>query len=612
MVQRIPVAVVLVASVLQVGAFGEIINVPGDQPSLQFAVFFAKSGDEVVLAPGEYFEPINFNGKAITVRSTDPLDPAIVEATIINGSALNTVVICNSGEGPDSVLSGLVIKNGLAALLGTNGGGMLNDGSSPTVSHCIFTENHATLFGGGMANVNGSNPTITDCSFIANTTDAGGGGGGMYNNSSSPIVTGCLFSQNIVTNSGGGLYNSSSDPTITSTAFVQNASSNGGGMYNLGSAPLVIDCTFDGNVATGFGDGGGMRNANSDTTVINSTFTANTAGDRAGGMYSTGGALLVTGCLFRDNTAQVWGGAMYNSGSSSTVIDCLFTANGSNGAGGAMMNGGIAEGGVRPVIANCTFMGNTAVGFGGAMVIWFDSETMVTNCTFRDNTAGSSGGGLVAAWHGLPSLRNCTFIGNGAGSEGGAVSLSGDSVVSLQNCSIQGNAAHSEGGAMYVNGAVPTLTNCILWDNSPDEIVEIGESIVTVTYSNVEGGFAGVGNMDTNPMFVNPVGGNLRLSKSSLCIDAGNSGLVPVDLFTDFDGHPRVLCGSVDMGAFEFGIGDYDCNHITDLVDFGWWSSCMTGPVGGPYALGCEAFDFDGDVDVDVFDFGGMQGALED
>ncbi len=85
-----------------------IINVPGDFPTIQASIDAASDGDEVVVAPGEYFENINLLGKPITVRSTDPTIPATILATIINGGLNGSPAVrCNSGKGrtPSSAAS---------------------------------------------------------------------------------------------------------------------------------------------------------------------------------------------------------------------------------------------------------------------------------------------------------------------------------------------------------------------------------------------------------------------------------------------------------------------------------------------------------------------------
>ncbi len=216
--------------------------------SIQDAIDAAVDTDEIVVAPGTYFETINFLGKAITLRSSDG-----PEATIIDALFTASVVTCDSGEGPDSVLQAFTITGGY----NLNGGGMMNDGSSPTVIGCIFFFNVAESLdgrGGGMYNFGGS-PTVIDCTFDENYAFGlnQGSGGGMYNRDNSPTVIGCTFIRNVAPLSLGA----------------------GGGMYNRNSSPIIINCLFDANVGT---QGGGMRNFASSPTIVNCSFIANSSG----------------------------------------------------------------------------------------------------------------------------------------------------------------------------------------------------------------------------------------------------------------------------------------------------------------------------------------------
>jgi len=162
--------------------------------SIQDAIDNAVDTDEIVVAQGEYFENINFNGKAISLRSTDPDDPVVVMATIINGGGVGSVVICDSGEGSDTVLTGFVITGGQAGF----GGGMFIFLSSPTVTNCTFIGNSADNLGGGMYN-SGSSPTVTNTGFCNNTPDAiagdpimdGGGNSLLYCGPPIPIPDTC-------------------------------------------------------------------------------------------------------------------------------------------------------------------------------------------------------------------------------------------------------------------------------------------------------------------------------------------------------------------------------------------------------------------------------------
>ncbi|MCP4249036.1 MAG: hypothetical protein GY778_18485, partial [bacterium] len=124
--------------------------------------------------------------------------------------------------------------------------------------------------------------------------------------------------------------------------------------------------------------------------------------------------------------------------------------------------------------------------------------------------------------------------------------------------------------------------------------------------STVTGSWPGTGNIAGDPLL-----DDLRLQVGSPCIDAGDPADQPAGE-TDLDGHARVLCGRVDMGANEFGIGDFDCDQSVDGSDFSHWGDCMTGPSHGPYDAGCQSFDYEFDGDVDLDDFALFQAAFAD
>lgn len=277
---------------------------------IQDAIVASVNGDEIIVAPGTYNELINFLGKGITLRSSGDR-----EATIIDGAGLNdSVVKCVSGEGSDTVLDGFTITGGTGNLESPRfpnefvGGGMLNVGSSPAITDCVFLSNAAARGGGGMYNEQG-NPTVTRCLFELNNS---GDGGGMMNTSSSPTVTDCVFLSNQA-GAGGGITNfKTSNPTIVSCMFLRNSAilGQGGGIQNATvSNPLIINCLFARNSAT-IG-GGGLANTDSThSTVVNSTFTLNTS-ILGGGVWTRNlGRATLVNCILWANSSQIEGSSV--------------------------------------------------------------------------------------------------------------------------------------------------------------------------------------------------------------------------------------------------------------------------------------------------------------
>jgi PKD repeat protein len=196
-------------------------------------------------------------------------------------------------------------------------------------------------------------------------------------------------------------------------------------------------------------------------------------------------------------------------------------------------------------------------GSGGGICTW-DSAPTIANCTISHNTAIYPGGGISCHGSASATIINCV-ISNNLAWDGGGIYNDGSSPT-ITNCTISNNLAQN-GGGIYNDSSSPTITNCILWGDDADEgqekeIYDDEFSSPTVTYCDIEGGYTGDGNMDSDPLFRDSGNGDFHLHNGSPCIDSGNNE-VPDLPVTDFEGDSRVADGdddgtaTVDMGADE-------------------------------------------------------------
>jgi len=111
--------------------------------TIQKGITVASNGDTVIVAEGKYVENIRFLGKNIIVRSTDPLDPNVVQKTIIDGNQVNSVVTFAGSETEDCVLSGFTIQNGKGQFDGKYGGGVYGAECHATIRNNIIARNRA-------------------------------------------------------------------------------------------------------------------------------------------------------------------------------------------------------------------------------------------------------------------------------------------------------------------------------------------------------------------------------------------------------------------------------------------------------------------------------------
>ena len=289
---------------------------PADFNNIQAAIDDANNSDTVILQPGTYTgtgnRDIDFKGKAITIRSTDPNDPNIVAATVVDCAGSETEPHCgfyfHSCETSDSLVDGLTITGGsgwrkpFGEYWWLFGGAIYCEDSGPTISNCVLTRNKATQ-GAGIFAGPGSSPRILRCTVTENRKIRAGGGGVYFWDASQVIVSRCIISAN----DGRGVY-------CWDTPVAK-----------------IVNCTVSGNQMSGIEIAGSGSFA-----VSNCTISGN-QGSGIAAFVSPAGTLALSNCLVAGNKSVVGGGGMrifaYKD-SRVTVANCTVTENQAPTGGG--------------------------------------------------------------------------------------------------------------------------------------------------------------------------------------------------------------------------------------------------------------------------------------
>ncbi len=207
----------------------------GDFPTIQTAIDASQDGDVVELTDGVFAgegnRDLDFLGKRITLRSQGG-DP---EACIVDcqGSAddPHRGVFFRSGEGIESVLAGVTIRNGFAqgeVPYDCGAGIFCKSGSSPTLERCIFADNTAPEGGGGGVYADSCSPRLTNCIFMGNLAEAGGG---IDCANGSAILLDCQFHNNTATWGGAVICCYDPGPSLEGCLFQGNSANYGGAVY---------------------------------------------------------------------------------------------------------------------------------------------------------------------------------------------------------------------------------------------------------------------------------------------------------------------------------------------------------------------------------------------
>ncbi len=313
-----------------------LINVPGDQPTIQAAIDIAADGDTILVQPDTYYENIDYCGKRIVIGSLylTTQDTTYVSQTIINGNQDESVVSFSLGENSEAILTGFTLTEGFAM----NGGGINCCNSNPTLINLIITNNTAGIGlydGGGGIHLSNSNAVLENV-VIKNNESFHSGGGIYCRDNSNPIFSNVTISNNTAYNEGGGMLCRESNPNFTNSVISNNTCSDGGGISCFLNVELTMENTQFSNNLANRGAALYLRD-NCNALMINTTLSENTAYDFGGGMYckKNSNPILINSIFWNDSPEEIYL-AENNEPSSIAITYCDIQA----GETGIILNNG--------------------------------------------------------------------------------------------------------------------------------------------------------------------------------------------------------------------------------------------------------------------------------
>jgi parallel beta-helix repeat protein len=577
------------------------------------AVQDAGDGEEIVVYPGTYHESILFPVKPITLRSTDPTNWDVVASTIIVRNGLSLLAAINYPNNSDN--SNIVVKG---FTLTGDGYGIASVGRPP-ISNCII-ENNAN---DGIYGITGS-PQISNCIIRANGRHGiyvyddsefsvrdcliySNGSSGidhyMYVDEENPqqFLFPVIINNTIVSNAVNGI-----NQTPMTSSIVANCILWGNGIEDI-YGQATYSCIGDGDPGTGnistnpcFIDAanGNYHLASNSPCISSGTNSAVISGEvdidgqtrilhgtvdmgadefkrtvhnvSQNAWYLTiqaainaagnGNELVVYPGIYKDeiNFAgksitlrssnpddwDVVGATIIDT--SNEFVDTVTFSSGENSA--SVLEGftlktygssfGIYCTSSSPTIRKCIIEGSM---YG--IICAYSSFPEISDCIVRNSSMGG-----IDCYASSPTISNC-ILANNTGYYG--INCYYYSSPVIRNCTIVNNCS---GINNYLGS--PVITNCILWGNADSDL-----DGCSATYSCIQYGNPGTGNISTDPLFVasDPF---FHLASNSPCINTGN----PSANYTgqmDIDGDVRVIDGRADIGADELGKRVHNLNQNT-------------------------------------------------
>ncbi len=477
----LPVVLVVLLTSLAQGATITVGHTAGyDFKSITHAMAAAVAGDQIRVAMGTYSAdhpeypetfPIALKPGVTLIRATEDILP------IIDANQTAQVLICEDAPASSHTrIEGFGITGGhLVSTPEVSGAGVFVINSSLVIDSCEISGNVSETAGGAIGIAPYSHLELLDCRISSNSSSSFGGA--IFESTATLDIENCTFDGNHAPTSGGAIHSRYASLNVYKCQFNSNSTDGSGGAIYCGyphadDSVAVERSTFSGNSAGEDGAAIFLSHATETTPmVVSCTFISNTAVTSGGGLYSNIANFVMAFSRFSNNNAGFGGAGVYCYSATAASICCKFTANQATTGAGCYIDTSNMQ------WLNCLFDLNDADEFGGGMYC-LNSEASVTNATFTHNHASD------------------------------------------------------DGGAIALNTTDLTMRNSILWQNEISEIHAPGLT-PDIRYCDIQGGFAGTGNINTEPSFCSGVNGQHYLSQiasgeaiDSPCVNTGN---LPVD-----------------------------------------------------------------------------------
>ena len=585
----------------------------GDHDELTDAFEIGYDGDAAHYDP---YNPITKTGKDLNAASsdtdadglsdwrelyethTDPLNPDMDGDGVLDGDEVDRYGTNpkNPDSDGDGMQDGWEIQYGLDPLVDDRGGDLDGDGVDNYTEFLLGTKPNNTDSDGdtmpdGWEVAHGLNAAIDDRNLDLD-------GDGYTNfaeyqrhslpNDAESVPQGCdLYVDDDAPNDPGPYDTTVSDPLA-----------NGSAEHPFDGIPKAINAAQNGmiiGVADGLyippnginfnGKAVVLRSLNGPahcTILLKSTGVQFVSGEKGTTVLE---GFTITGCSYD---------AISINKSSPQILRCIIARNG--GYGVAVNNG-------APLIQGCTLLDNWD-GINGIAMTGVIRDCEIRNSQYCGISLNSQSNVLI---------ENCLIAENGTlkNTNWPGVFASGSTAI-LKHSTIamqiyQAGSPTGIGDGIKLSGGAVQVENSIVWGCTRSIYLQSGA--VTVGYSDIQGGYAGTGNLDADPQFVRMgrydasetpnswVPGDYHLTQGSPCINAGLNGTTGA-AGEDIDGQPRIAYGRTDMGADEFMLTDFDGDGATNLSDFsvfaGQW---LRGGCGV-----CDWTDYSGDETVGIED----------